>query len=75
MTYSFKEADDFLRHEAQITPEELYDEITTAMSNLAAIENKRNYKVASSIWETLLTCADFFERINRKEARREKDRV
>lgn len=63
MTYDFTAAADFLAEEAGITPEELYDEIVCAMSTVSALENKRNRKAAHSIWDTLLTCADFVERI------------
>lgn len=57
MSYDFTAASDFLTDEAGITPEELYGEI---------VENKRNRKAAHSIWDTLLTCADFIERITPK---------
>ena len=66
-SYDFTEAEDFLRYEAQTTPEELYDEILTAMTNVASIENKRNRKVAESVWQTLLTCADYFQHLAGKE--------
>lgn len=61
--YNFSEASAFLAEEAGITPEELYDEIVGAMSMVSTLENKRNRKAAHSIWDTLLTCADFVERI------------
>lgn len=69
MSYDFTAASDFLRNEAQTTPEELYEEIVGAMATVSALENKRNRKAAHSIWDTLLTCADFIERITPKEVR------
>lgn len=69
MSYDFTAASDFLHNEAQTTPEELYEEIVAAMSTVAALETKRNRKAAHSIWDTLLTCADFIERITPKEVR------
>lgn len=70
MSYDFSEASAFLAEEAGITPDELYCEIVEAMATVAALENKRNRKAAHSIWDTLLTCADFVERITPKEERR-----
>lgn len=67
-SYDFTEANDFLRDEVQSSPEQLYDEIVAAMHDVASIENRRNHNRVNSVWNTLLTCADFFERINRKEA-------
>ena len=61
--YNFSEASAFLAEEAGITPEELYDEIVGAMSMVSTLETKRNRTAAHSIWDTLLTCADFVERI------------
>lgn len=69
MSYDFTEASDFL-NEIEATPEELYGEIVDAMAAVSALENKRNRKAAHSIWDTLLTCADFIERIIPKEERR-----
>lgn len=69
MSYDFTEASDFL-NEIEATPEELYGEIVDAMATVSALENKRNRKAAHSIWDTLLTCADFIERITPKEERR-----
>lgn len=69
MSYDFTAASEFLTDEAGITPEELYEEIVAAMSTVAALETKRNRKAAHSIWDTLLTCADFVERITPKEVR------
>lgn len=66
-SYDFTEANDFLRGEAQTTPEEMYDEILTAMTNVASIENRRNRKVTESVWGTLLTCADYFRTLAGKE--------
>ncbi len=66
-SYDFTEANDFLLGEAQTTPEELYNEVLTAMTNVASIENKRNRKVTESVWETLLTCADYFRTLAGKE--------
>ena len=66
-SYDFTEANDFLLGEAQTTPEELYNEIQTAMTNVASIENRRNRKVTESVWQTLLTCADYFQRLAGKE--------
>ena len=68
-TYDFTAASEFLTDEAGITPEELYEEIVGAMAIVSALENKRNRKAAYSIWDTLLTCADFIERITPKEAK------
>ena len=68
MTYDFTAASDFLRYEAGMTPEELYEEIVGAMATVSALENKRNRKAACSIWDTLLTCADFIERITPETA-------
>lgn len=62
MSYDFTAASDFL-NEIEATPEELYCEIVEAMATVSALENKRNRKAAHSIWDTLLTCADFIERI------------
>lgn len=62
MSYDFTAAADFLE-EIESTPEQLYEEIVSAMSTVSALENKRNRKAACSIWDTLLTCADFIERI------------
>ena len=63
--YDFTDAADFLA-EAGITPEELYDEIQDAMSDIHSLRNKRNKKKISAIWHTLLTCADFLETIEVK---------
>lgn len=63
MSYDFTGASKFLSDEACITPEELYEEIVGAMATVSALENKRNRKAVHSIWGTLLTCADFIERI------------
>ena len=62
MSYDFTEASDFL-NEIETSPEELYAEIVGAMATVSALETKRNRKAALSIWDTLLTCADFIERI------------
>lgn len=51
--YDFTEAMDFL-DEAEIAPEKLRDEIEDAMSELDP---------ATPLWHTLLTVADFLERI------------
>lgn len=67
MSYDFTEASDFLQNEACITPEELYEEIVGAMATVSRLENKRNRKAAHSIWDTLLTCADFIKCITPKE--------
>ncbi len=66
-SYDFTEAEDFLRNEVQTTPEELYEEIVGAMHNIAMMENKRNRRRASSVWQTLLTCADYFQHLAGKE--------
>lgn len=66
-TYDFTAASDFL-DEIEATPEELHCEIVEAMATVSALENKRNRKAAHSIWDTLLTCADFIERITPKTA-------
>lgn len=68
MSYDFTAASEFLTDEAGITPEGLYEEIVGAMASVSALENKRNRKAARSIWDTLLTCADFIERITPKQA-------
>lgn len=68
MSYDFTAASDFLQNEIEATPEELYEEIVDAMATVSALENKRNRKAAHSIWDTLLTCADFIERITPKTA-------
>ena len=52
--YDFTAAVDFLEHEANITPEELKDEIEDAMTEVDP---------ATPLWHTLLTCADLLERI------------
>lgn len=70
MSYDFTAASDFLQYEANTTPEELYEEIVGAMATVSKLENKRNRKAACSIWDTLLTCADFIERITPKKERR-----
>lgn len=70
MSYDFTEAEDFLRHEAETTPEELLEELRGAMASVGALETKRNRKAARAIWGTLLTCSDFMERITPKEERR-----
>lgn len=62
MSYDFTGASDFL-NEIETSPEELYAEIVDAMATVSALETKRNRKAAHSIWDTLLTCADFIERI------------
>lgn len=67
MSYDFTEASDFL-NEIETSPEELYAEIVDAMATVSALETKRNRKAANSIWDTLLTCADFIERITPKTA-------
>lgn len=67
MSYDFTAASNFL-DEIEATPEELYCEIVEAMAAVSALENKRNRKAAHSIWDTLLTCADFIERITPKTA-------
>ena len=66
-SYDFTEASDFL-NEIETSPEELYAEIMDAMATVSALETKRNRKAALSIWDTLLTCADFIERITPKTA-------
>lgn len=63
--YDFTDASDFLV-EAGITPEELYDEIQDAMSDIDSLRNKRNGKKISTIWHTLLTCADLLDTITLK---------
>lgn len=63
MSYDFTKASDFLQNEVELTPEELYEEIVEAMATVSALENKHNRKATHSIWDTLLTCADFIERI------------
>lgn len=68
MSYDFTAASEFLTDEVGITPEELYEEIMGAMATVSSLENKRNRRAAHSIWDTLLTCADFMERITPKEA-------
>ena len=67
MSYDFTEASDFL-NEIETSPEELYAEIVDAMATVSTLETKRNRKAAHSIWNTLLTCADFIERITPKTA-------
>lgn len=62
MSYDFTEASNFL-NEIETSPEELYAEIVDAMATVSALETKRNRKAAHFIWDTLLTCADFIERI------------
>lgn len=69
MSYDFTAASDFLQNEIEATPEQLYEEIVSAMATVAKLENKRNRKAAHSIWNTLLTCADFIERITPKKER------
>lgn len=61
--YDLSEALDFLENEAEMTPDQLYEEIQEAMSEIHSLRNKQNAKKISSIWHTLLTCADFLERI------------
>lgn len=68
--YDFTAASDFLQYEAGVTPEDLYCEIVEAMAVVSKLESKRNRKAALSVWGTLLTCADFIERITPKEERR-----
>lgn len=63
MSYDFTAASDFLNDEAGITPEELYEEIVDAMATVSALENKRNRKLVSSVWHTLLTCADMVQQM------------
>ena len=65
--YDFTATSDFLELEAGITPNQLYDEIQDAMSDIDSLRNKRNEKKVSAIWHTLLTCADFLECITEKE--------
>ena len=65
--YDFAGALDFLQYEADITLEELHEEITAAMSAMAALENKRNRKLTDSVYLTLLTCADFIQQMAGKE--------
>ncbi|MBD5302379.1 MAG: hypothetical protein HDS16_05210 [Bacteroides sp.] len=60
--YDFSAASDFLA-EAQLTPEELYEEIQTALSDIHSLRNKSNKNKVLKIWHTLLTVADFLERI------------
>lgn len=67
MSYDFTAASNFL-DEIEATPEELYCEIVDAMATVSALENTRNRKAAHSVWDTLLTCADFIERITPKTA-------
>lgn len=69
-TYDFTAASDFLRYEADTTPEQLSKEVWAAWRNVSDIETRRNRKVAEAIRDTLLTCADFLERITPKEERR-----
>lgn len=57
MTYDFTDASDFLCYEVQTTPEELYEEICRAMRKLSP---------RGVTYHTLLTLADFFERVTPK---------
>lgn len=52
--YDFENAIDFLENEAGLTPQDLRYEIEDAMSDL---------EPKTSLWHTLLTAADFLERI------------
>ena len=58
--YDFSAASDFLMA-AQITPEELYDEIQDALTDIHSLRNRRNSGKVSAIWHTLLTVADLLE--------------
>lgn len=69
MSYDFTAASEFLQHEANATPEQLSEEIWAAWCNISDIETRRNRKVVEAIKDTLLTCADFIERIRPKEVR------
>lgn len=68
MSYDFTAASEFLQYEAKATPEQFREEIWAAWCNISDIETKRNRKVVETIKDTLLTCADFIERITPKTA-------
>lgn len=55
--YDFSEATHFLNYELDVTPGELREEIEDAMCEL---------EPGSALWHTLLTVADFLERIKEK---------
>lgn len=67
MSYDFTAASEFLQYEAETTPEQLGEEIWAAWCSISDIETKRNRKAVEAIKGTLLTCADFIERITPKE--------
>lgn len=66
--YDFTQASDFLRDEAQTTPEQVLEDVRGAMCHIQDIEYSHGEnKVSQDIFSVLLTCADFFERITVKE--------
>lgn len=71
MSYDFTAASDFLQHEAELTPEQLLEEVRGAMCKVQDIEyDNGESEVSQDIYCTLLTCADFIERIRPKVERR-----
>lgn len=61
--YDFTAALGFLDNDAEITPEELYEEVIATMEALQKLQNKHNRKVIHSILLTMMDCADFLGRI------------
>lgn len=61
--YDFSDASYFLSEEAGLTPEQLYDDVVNAMNEVSLWGNCDTHASARSVWSTLLTCADFLERI------------
>lgn len=70
MSYDFTEANDFLIHEIEATPEQFLEEIRGAICKVQDIEYAHGESEASQdIFSVLLICADFIERITPSTAK------
>ena len=66
MSYDFAGASDFLRDEAQTTPEGLYNEVCGALQTALGVSSKNNSVRVQHLIQVLLTCADFLQLIEEK---------
>lgn len=71
MSYDFSDAADFLENEVCKTPEQFYKEVCIALNDLGRMERAKSKETRDeclwNIYHTMLTCADFFERITVEE--------
>lgn len=67
MSYDFSDAADFLENEVCKTPEQFYKEVCIALNDLGRMERAKSSETRDecfwNIYHTLLTCADFFEKV------------